>query len=367
MTKRTLCFILLLTFLLGFISCETEKPSVVDRSPLNSEVSVLESSITEESTAEESSLDDIPQPRGFYIMFIDVGQADASLIMCDGHYMLIDGGNVDDSNRIYSVLKSRGVEHLDYVIGTHAHEDHVGGITAAFSACTVGQAFSPVTVADNVPFNNFKRIAQNQGVELQKPVLDKVYMLGSSRFTVFAPRENYEDANNSSIVIRLEYGDNVFLFTGDAERASEEAMINAGCSLSADLLKVGHHGSNSSTSYLFLRAVMPTYAIISCGAGNDYGHPHKEVLSRLENADVKTLRTDKLGDIICYSDGQNLRFECGTADDNVSYAYIGNKNNMLLHTVMCGGLPNSNNRAYFVSLEDAERAGYTRHCSNCMP
>ena len=158
MTKRILCFILLLTFLLGFISCETEKPSVVDRSPLNSEVSVLESSITEESTAEESSLDDIPQPRGFYILFIDVGQADASLIMCDGHYMLIDGGNVDDSNRIYSVLKSRGVEHLDYVIGTHAHEDHVGGITAAFSACTVGQAFSPVTVADNVPFNNFKRI-----------------------------------------------------------------------------------------------------------------------------------------------------------------------------------------------------------------
>ena len=376
MTKRIISFILLFVLLVSLFSCEEEKlkETTGQNTDISDFTSVEESTdkssssveVSEEESSTEAESEDVKGDKGFYVMFIDVGQADASLIMCDGRYMLIDGGNVADSNRIYSVLKARGVEHLDYVIGTHAHEDHIGGIAAAFSACTVGKVFSPVTSAESVPFNHFKTAAERQGLKLEMPNLDKEYYLGSGRFSVLAPRADYESVNNSSIVVRFEYGDNVFLFTADAERESEQAMINADCNLSADLLKVGHHGSYSSTSYLFLREVMPTYAVISVGANNDYGHPHKEVLDRLENADVQIMRTDKLGDIICYSDGQNLRFENGTADENLSFAYVGNKNSMLLHTVDCGGLPKEENRVYFVNLEDAERGGYTKHCGNCM-
>jgi len=364
MARRLICSLLFISIIImSCFACQKETSSEEsEKSSYISESAGQSDTQKEESNPSEGSAD----KSNFYIMFIDVGQADASLIMCDGHYMLIDGGNVADSNRIYSVLKSRGVKHLDYVIGTHAHEDHIGGITAAFSACTVGKVFSPVTEAENVPFNNFKKAAQRQGLSLDMPKLDTVYTLGNSRFTVLAPRADYVDVNNSSIVLRLEYGDNVFLFTGDAERESEQAMLNAGCNLSADLLKVGHHGSNSSSTYAFLREVMPTYAIISAGADNDYGHPHKEVLDRLNDADAKVLRTDKSGGIVCYSDGQELRFEYGVDDGNVSYKYIGNKNNGTLHTTQCGGLPKEENREYFVDLEDAERVGYTKRCSNCM-
>ncbi len=358
MTKRLVCFVFFIFLLISCFACEAKK--LTEESGQSSYVS---QSAGQSDTEKEDSG---PSKSSFYVMFIDVGQADASLIMCDGHYMLIDGGNVADSNRIYSVLKARGVEHLDYVIGTHAHEDHIGGITAAFSACTVGKAFSPVTEAESVPSNNFKKAAEKQGLSLEMPKLDTVYTLGNSRFTVIAPRTDHGDANNSSIVLRLEYGDNVFLFTGDAERESEQAMLNADCNLSADLLKVGHHGSNSSSTYAFLREVMPTYAIISAGADNDYGHPHKEVLDRLSDADTKVLRTDKLGDIICHSDGQDLRFEYGVGNDSVNYKYIGNINSGTLHTTLCESLPKEENRVYFVDLEDAERGGYTKHCSNCM-
>ncbi len=358
MFKKLFYIVLTLILILSCTGCTKQTSDESSQTLTSEKDSVAESSVHTEEPQNGSS---------FFIMFIDVGQADSTLIMCDGHYMLIDGGNVTDRDRIYSVLKSKNVTHLDYVVGTHAHEDHVGGITAAFSACTVGAVFSPVKKSDNVPFNNFKKMASAQGLSLICPAMDSTYSLGSSRFTFLAPREEYDDANNTSLVIKVEYGDTTFLFMGDAERESERAMIDAGCSLSADLLKVGHHGSNTSSSYQFLREVMPTYAVISAGKDNDYGHPHDEVLSRLENADTQILRTDELGDIICYSDGQSLSFYSGTDDNEISYSYIGNINSKVLHTLNCDSLPKESNRIYFVSTDDAERAGYTKRCSNCTP
>lgn len=245
----------------------------------------------------------------FCITFIDVGQADSALVACDGHYMLIDGGNVADSDLIYTVLQKNGVSHLDYVVATHAHEDHVGGLSAALELCTVDTVYCPVTEYSSKAFTNFADKANKRGAPITVPKAGDSFTLGSATATVLAPLKTYDDTNNTSIVLKICYGETSFLFAADAERDSEADMYEAGADLSATLLKVGHHGSNTSSSYLFLREVMPQYAIISVGAGNSYGHPHEETLSRLHDAEVKVYRTDECGDIICRSDGKHLNFE----------------------------------------------------------
>lgn len=244
---------------------------------------------------------------GFKVHFIDVGQADAALVICDGKTMLIDGGNSADSNLIYTYLKKQGVSHLDYIIATHAHEDHVGGLSGALNYATVGTVYCPVKSYSSNAFNNFAKYVQQRGASITIPSRGHSFSLGSAQCTVLAVNTS-SDTNNSSIVLRIVYGSTSFLFTGDAEREVEEAMINRGAPLSSTVLKVGHHGSYTSTSYAFLWNVMPQYAVISCGKGNSYGHPHDEVLSRLHDADVWTFRTDLQGDIVCTSNGSSVSF-----------------------------------------------------------
>ena len=244
---------------------------------------------------------------GFKVYFLDVGQADASLIICDGKTMLIDGGNAADSNLIYSVLKKRGITHLDYIIATHAHEDHVGGLSGALQYATVGTVYCPVTSYSSKSFTNFANAVQEQGKSITVPSVGTSFYLGSAKCTVLAVNTS-SDANNSSIVVRIVYGSTSFLFTADAEREVEEALINRGVNLRSTVLKVGHHGSYTSSSYAFLWNVMPQYAVISCGKNNSYGHPHDEVLSRLHDADIFTFRTDLQGDITCTSNGSSVKF-----------------------------------------------------------
>lgn len=250
---------------------------------------------------------DIPTESTFSVHFIDVGQADAALIECDGHYMLIDGGNKADSNVIYSVLKNEGVEKLDIVVGTHAHEDHIGGIPGAFNYTTADITLCPVTAYDSNAFDDFAKYADQNGGGITVPSVGDAYQLGSATVSVLGVNSE-DDTNNSSIVLMITYGETSFLFTGDAEREAEEVILNSGVDLSAAVLKVGHHGSETSTSYPFLREVMPQYAIISVGTDNSYGHPTEECLSKLRDADVTVYRTDLQGDIYCTSDGKTVTF-----------------------------------------------------------
>ena len=250
---------------------------------------------------------EIPETN-FEVHFIDVGQADAMLVLCDGKAMLIDGGNAADSNLMYTYLKKYNITHLDYVIATHVHEDHVGGIAGALRFASVGTVYCPARTYTTKAFKNFLQSLDRSDASITVPAAGLTFQLGSAVCTILAVNTELDDLNNTSIVMRIVYGETSFLFTGDAERPVEEHLLNSGIDLHADVLKVGHHGSKSSTSYYFLRQVAPKYAVIQVGKDNDYGHPTETVLSRLRDAEVKTFRTDLQGDIICISDGKNLTF-----------------------------------------------------------
>ena len=312
---------------------------------------------------------------GFTVYFIDVGQADSALVVCDGHTMLIDGGNVADSSLIYSFLEKHGVSELDYIVATHAHEDHVGGLAGALNCAKAKVAYSPVYSFDSKAFDNFVKYLGEQNVSVTVPEPGDTFCLGSADVQIVGPIKASNEPNNTSVVIRITYGDTSFLFTGDAERTEEQDILEAGYDLSATVLKVGHHGSDTSTTYPFLREIMPRYAIISCGEGNSYGHPNDDLLSRLRDADVIVYRTDMQGTITCTSDGNTVTFSTErnpNAQTNPTEPsarpdyYIGNINTKKFHLPTCSGLPIEKNRTFFDSREDAINAGYSP-CGTCKP
>lgn len=250
---------------------------------------------------------DIPENSNFEVHFIDVGQADSALIECDGETMMIDGGNVADSNVVAAYLKKEDVTELNYVVCSHAHEDHVGGLSGALSVTKADNIYAPKTEANTKAYKNFKKKAEEQNVEIKHPNVGDEIQLGSSTVEFLGPvDENGKDLNSTSIVLKITYGNTSFLFTGDAESDEEEEILNSGADLKSTVLKVGHHGSRTSTSYPFLREVMPQYAVISVEKGNSYGHPNEETLSKLSDAGVEVYRTDESGDIVMTSDGNSI-------------------------------------------------------------
>ncbi len=244
---------------------------------------------------------------GFQIHFLDVGQADAALVLCGTQAMLIDGGNADDSSLIYSHLKNNKIDYLDYVVVTHAHEDHVGGVSGALNYASVGTVYCPVTSYNSKAFNSFQKYVQQRGATITVPQPGLTFSLGSAKVQIIACNSG-SDSINTSIILRITYGSTSYLFTGNAERLAEQAAINSGYTLNSTVLIVGHHGSETSSTYPFLRAVMPDYAIISVGKNNAYGHPNVDVLSRLRDAGAKVYRTDMQGTIGCMSNGKTVSF-----------------------------------------------------------
>lgn len=258
----------------------------------------------ESKDAEETSNDEELE-----VHFIDVGQADSILIKIGSDSMIIDAGNNDDSNLVVNYIKSQGISDLDYVIGTHPHEDHIGGLDAVINSFEIDKVLMPKQKSTTKTFEDVLVAIKDKGLKVTTPKVGDTYNLGQAEWTILAPsQEENDETNNASIVIKLEYGNNSFMFTGDAEELSEMEILKTG-ELSSDVLKVGHHGSSSSTSRSFLNEINPTYAVISVGVDNSYGHPHSEVIERLTNKNIEILRTDELGTIIFSSDGNNLKYK----------------------------------------------------------
>lgn len=303
MNKRILAALLaVLLLLFTFSSCDT--PDFIQN------LFAQEPEATE-TTPQQLPLPQLPAGSYFEAHFIDVGQADCALIICDGQAMLIDGGNKGADKIVTPYLAEHGVKHLNYVVATHPHADHYGGLTEIMKKVTVDNVLSPFKKTDIPAFNRFVNyVCYNMRNEITVPVVGQQFYLGSARVTVLGPlRLDYMDINDTSLVLRIEYGERSFLFTGDMEGIAELELVKAGTNLKSDVIKVGHHGSYSSSWYQFLRAVQPTYGVISCGRDNEYGHPHQDVLSRYRDAEVQLYRTDLQGHIVCScTDGKTLTF-----------------------------------------------------------
>lgn len=303
---------------------ETESPqgetTEETNSSSDSESSEIFETAEEEIPPSETTLNADPIPNepsqeleepitsSFSITYLDVGQADAAVVECDGQYMFIDTGNAADSNLIFSYIRGAEIETVEYVLLTHYHEDHIGGAQAIPRAATV----NTLLVNNTTPTSDLAKETvdyyKSQDIPVEMVAPGDIYMLGSASIEIYGPIGTYDDVNDTSIVLKIIYGNTSFLFTGDAENISEADIIDADYDIHCNVLKIGHHGSASSTSSAWLKAVDPTYAVISVGEGNGNGHPTGEVLTRLRQAGIVTYRTDLQGDIVCVSDGENITF-----------------------------------------------------------
>ena len=322
--------------------------------------------------AETPTTPDFTEGETLTVHYIDVGQADSILLETEGKFMLIDGGNKEDGQLVISYLQQQGVEELEAVICTHAHEDHVGGLPSVLAVFPVKAVYAPTRTYSSKVFDSFLHYVDQQGLEVTIPAPGDKLALGGVDMTVVGPVKSYAETNDTSIVVLADYSETRFLFTGDMETPAENDMLDYWgdrINWNVDVLKAGHHGSDTSSGYRFVYEADPEYAIVSVGTGNTYGHPSESILSRYGDAGIPLFRTDELGHVIVTTDGQNIAVtwenQNAQPSEYASSQYIGNKNSKKVHTGDCSNLPGENNRVEFTSLNDAIAAGYTP-CGTCM-
>lgn len=408
--KKFLSLILCLSILLCLCSCgSTDVSNQFDSTLIQSDSSSEnqnsqpDAATPPDNASDNSATSGIPnQNSKFEVHFIDVGQGDSALVLCDDKTMLIDGGKSTASDIVYTYLKKHNITSLDLIVMSHADDDHIGGLSAPLSTITVKRIIGPKTTADTKSYKTLMRKISDNGLSLENPVLGSEMDFASAKIKFLGPvTDPNSERNNSSVVMKITYGSTSFLFTGDAAYEEEKEILNRGYDISATVLKVGHHGSASSTSYSFLREIMPQYAVISVG-NNSYGHPTDSALSRLRDAGAVVYRTDMQGDIIAKSDGSTVSFsvsknqnaetnptasaqngsyksqnenassasesvsDAPAANDGISQNYIGNINTKKFHLPSCSYLPAEKNRKYISSRSEAVSSGFVP-CKRCNP
>jgi len=355
---------------------EDEEPELEE---LEEEIDVEE---TEEAEDEEKSADERAPPTGVLeTHFIDVGQGDAILIKTAEKNILIDGGDRGDT--VLNYLRNQGVSSLDLVIGTHPHADHIGGLINVMNAIPVKEIIDPGVAHTTITFEDYLDVIDAKDIKFTEGRAGmKRDLGGGAEMKIVHPTSpSSSHLNNASIVCRITFGDVSFMFTGDAEQGAESQILNSGYNLDSDILKVGHHGSNTSTTSPFLNAVSPSTAIIMCGTGNTYGHPHEETLVKLTNAGVDIYRTDTQGTIVIATDG--LTYDVSqqpytydpqqeqaqdVVEADVEGKFVGSTQSDRYHYPDCRHAKNISpgNLRSFGSVSEAKGAGYVP-CGVCNP
>lgn len=316
------------------------------------------------------------------VHYIDVGQGDSELLQVNGITILIDTGESDQAQNLISYLEKQGVTQIDYLFLTHPHTDHMGGAVKIMEHFPVKKVYltnkTHTTVSyrkliETIQKKNIKRVQAKAGVSIS--------FTKNLKGEILAPSHTYDDINASSIVMKITYGNTSFLFTGDATIETENDILNAGYDVSSDVYKVAHHGSSTSNSSAFLKAINPSICVIEVGKNNSYGHPHKEVKDLLSKLNTKVYRTDLNGSIVISSNGKKLSVKTtkGSAtqetntnstptssNTNSKTQYIGNINSKVYHKPTCSSLPAKKNQVIFSSKSAANSAGY-HPCSRCNP
>ncbi|PWX50873.1 MBL fold metallo-hydrolase [Clostridium perfringens] len=283
MFKKILAIISTVT-VLSFAGCGVQKNNNISKSSAESEYS------------------------GMSVIYLNVGQGDSELIQVNGINMLIDAGTNAGANDLVKDLKNRGIKTIDIAIATHPHEDHIGGMDEVLENFDVKSFYAPKVAHTTKTYENMLKAVKNEGLKIKQIKEGTKIDLGKdTEVQVYSPvKSQYEELNNYSPVMKISYGQNSFMFTGDAESLVEKEILNENKDLKADVLKLGHHGSHSSTSEEFLKAVDPSIAIVSCAKDNKYGHPHKETMSNLKKAGITVYETFRDGDITISSNGKKL-------------------------------------------------------------
>lgn len=248
------------------------------------------------------------------VYYIDVGQADAIMIENENEFMVIDGGNNNDGPLLVKYYQSLGITDFKYVIGTHPHEDHIGGLDDIIDNFNVGTIYIPDAITTTQTFEDLLDAIERKNMTYEVPNIDNTFTLGDATLKIIYTGTDTTDLNNTSIVLKMTYGKDTFLFTGDANDTTEKKILNK--DIEAEVLKVGHHGSKYSSTTEFLKKVNPKYAIISVGKNNNYGHPAINTISKLNKLNIETHRTDEEGTIIIESNGNGIKISSEQTNTN---------------------------------------------------
>lgn len=248
------------------------------------------------------------------IYFVDVGQADCILINDNNEYGLIDAGNNEDGEKTVKYFKDLGITKFKYVFGTHAHEDHIGGMDNIIENFQIEHFYMPDTITTTRTFEEVLDALEEKNIAFETPEEDENLTFSDTVFKVLHVGKDKRDLNDTSIVLKLTYKNTSYLFMGDATSSVEKDILDK--DIKSDVLKVGHHGSQYSSTISFLKKASPKYAIIEVGKNNSYNHPKEVTLKKLEDLGTKIYRTDEDGTIILTSDGENMSFETVKTDTN---------------------------------------------------
>ena len=288
-------FLMLLAFLYGFYFNEINKTFALMYDEYGN-------ALLKDSKEEKEQL--VDKDNTLKIYYLDVGQADSILIDSNNEYMLIDGGNNNDGPLLVKYFQELGIKDIKYIVGTHPHEDHIGGIDEVINNFNINQIFIPDAITTTKTFEDLLDSIEKKNLTFTVPTINNTYTLGETTIKIIYTGTDTSDLNNSSIIIKLTYKKTSYLFTGDATNITEKKILNK--DIKSDVLKIGHHGSKYSSTENFIKKVNPKYAIISVGKGNKYGHPNIETINLLNKYNIKTYRTDELGTILLTSDGNNI-------------------------------------------------------------